>query len=80
MKDGAARWTWRRWGAWSAHLFEGERQSCKTAHPMAGRRVAAVLHGEALTEDGVPYGRVCRVCLKAYARCEPLGEKAHVQA
>lgn len=72
-------WTWKRWGAWSAHLFEDERQSCKTAHPMAGRREPAVLQGEALTEHGVPYGRVCPRCLKAYARLKR-GEKVDVQA
>jgi len=66
------RWTWRRWGAWAAHLFDGETQSCGTQHPMAARygRAPVVLGGTELTQQGVPYGSVCARCLKTWRRVQ----------
>jgi hypothetical protein len=71
--DTSGKFTWGRWGAWAAHLFDGDRQVCNTRHGAFG----ALARGPqppkfdaapALGPGGVPYGRTCTHCLKVWNR------------
>lgn len=61
---------WFRWGQWAAHFFVDGVQQCGTVHAMlnAGRREPTRPLPAELTTWGVPYGRVCAPCLKAFKR------------
>jgi hypothetical protein len=65
--------TWRRYGAWSAHLFvetpAGPEQVCSTQHgqfpgfnPAKGGAPVACELGP----HGIPFGKVCAHCLKRF--------------
>ena len=64
--------TWGRWGKWSAHLFDGDRQMCSTQHGSyarggrCGPTPPPFDASPALSTHGVPYGHVCSHCLKLF--------------
>jgi hypothetical protein len=75
---------WKRWGAWKAHLYEGE--SCSCGHVGRSLRLGFVLASggvpselveltsDAISPHGVPYGPVCGTCLKVFNRARQEGE------
>ncbi len=65
---------WKRWGAWCAHLYEGDRTACHFAGGnfrrgvMLGKKPGQLvtLEGSAIGPHGVPFGRTCVRCLKVF--------------
>jgi hypothetical protein len=69
---------WKRWGAWKAHLYDGDAPVC----PFAGLNVRrglvlatgmtpsrlVVLVGDAIGPHGLPYGPVCSRCQSIFSR------------
>jgi len=66
------RFTWGRWGQWCAHLFDGDRQMCSTAHgTFRGRNpgpTPPLFHRPDLASSGLPFGRVCERCARAFRK------------
>jgi hypothetical protein len=59
--------TWKRWGTWSAHLFdEQDKPTCSTPLPIVVPEKKLTL--AELGPDGVPLGKVCAFCLKEFRR------------
>jgi len=67
---------WKRWGAWKAHLYDGESSTCRHTGKNIRRgfvlasggapSTLVTLTGDTLGPYGVPYGPVCVSCLKVW--------------
>ena len=57
---------WMRWGQWSAHLFDGDKQLCSTKHWQYGPNPTdkAPVECTDLSAGGIPFGKVCTWCLR----------------
>jgi hypothetical protein len=60
---------WKRYGHWAAHAHIDGKQVCNTPHGsfMGGARGKELAEVE-LGPHGVPFGRVCGICLRALKR------------
>ena len=62
---------WFRWGSWSAHFFVDGRQCCNVAHNFLRPGGPTSPKAADLSPHGVPFGRVCAMCLKRVRRMVP---------
>jgi hypothetical protein len=72
------RATWKRWGNWAAHLFDGDKQLCPTRHGVYrglthGPTPPALVESLPLSDHGIPYGKVCAHCLRIFRQRDGAG-------